>query len=71
MFIRSTTAIAATFVVLGALGLAGCRGGGSEAELTESAKEYIQNFGSINANDVNTTLKPLTLTISGNRYTIQ
>lgn len=36
-----------------------------------TAKEYVQNFGSINANDINTTLKPLTLTISGNRYTIQ
>ena len=42
MFDRSITAIAATLVVLGSLGMAGCRGGGSEDELTTSAKDYIQ-----------------------------
>jgi hypothetical protein len=42
MFHRSRITLTATLVVIGALGLAGCRGGGSEAELTASAKEYIQ-----------------------------
>ena len=42
MFDRSITAMAATLVVLGSLGMAGCRGGGSEDELTASAKDYIQ-----------------------------
>lgn len=36
-----------------------------------TAKEYVQNFGPINANDNNTTLKPLSLTISGNQYSVQ
>jgi putative PEP-CTERM system TPR-repeat lipoprotein len=42
MFVRSNLARCAALVVVGALGLAGCRGGGSEAELTSSARDFIE-----------------------------
>ena len=35
-----------------------------------SGKSYSSDFGPINANDLYSTLKPLTLTISGNKYTV-
>ena len=35
-----------------------------------SGKSYVSDFGPINANDLFSTLHPLTLTISGNKYTV-
>lgn len=35
-----------------------------------SGKVYVQDFGPINANDRFSTLKPRTLVVSGNRYTV-
>ena len=42
MFVRSNLARCAALVVVGALGLAGCRGGGIEAEPTASARDFIE-----------------------------
>lgn len=35
-----------------------------------TGKTYTASFGPINANDNNTSLKPLSLTVSGNKYSI-
>ena len=35
-----------------------------------TGKTYSQKFGPINANDNNTTLKPLSINISGNKYRV-
>ena len=35
-----------------------------------SGKVYVSDFGPINANDLFVTLEPLTLTVSGSKYTI-
>lgn len=35
-----------------------------------TGKTYKQSFGPINANDVNSTLKPLTLKVEGDRYSV-
>jgi hypothetical protein len=35
-----------------------------------TGKKYTRNFGPINANDINSTLKPLSLSISSSLYTV-